>query len=106
MRQSRKVGNCRLQDQGRALRRNLCRPPTRDELMYAGKVEHGFESSSIKELQRRLKPLTRKTQPFSKRIPNSGICVEPTLAAEVEYRAKSANGHLRHPFFKGLQDDL
>lgn len=74
--------------------------------MYAGKVEHGFESSSIKELQRRLKPLTRKTQPFSKRIPNSGICVEPTLAAEVEYRAKSANRHLRHPFFKGLQDDL
>jgi bifunctional non-homologous end joining protein LigD len=76
------------------------------ELLYAGKVEHGFEDSMAKELQRRLKPLTRKTQPFAKRIPNSGVWVEPRLLAEVEYRAKSANGHLRHPFFKGLREDL
>ena len=76
------------------------------ELLYAGKVEHGFEDSMAKELQRRLKPLTRTTQPFAKRIPNSGVWVEPRLLAEVEYRAKSANGHLRHPFFKGLREDL
>jgi bifunctional non-homologous end joining protein LigD len=31
--------------------------------------------------------------------------VEPSLA-EVEYRAKSAEGKVRHPFSKGLREDL
>jgi len=26
--------------------------------------------------------------------------------AEIEYRAKSAAGKVRHPFFKGLREDL
>jgi ATP-dependent DNA ligase len=34
------------------------------------------------------------------------IWVEPTLLAEIEYRAKSAEGKVRHPFFKGLREDL
>lgn len=76
------------------------------KLLYAGKVEHGFEPTAVKDLQQRLKKLVRKTQPFAKRIPNRGIWVEPRLNAEVEYRAKSANGHLRHPTFKGLREDL
>lgn len=80
--------------------------PNGKELIYAGKVEHGFEGTAAQELQRRLKPLVRKTQPFTKRIPNGGVWVEPSLLAEVEYRGKSANGHLRHPFFKGLRQDL
>jgi hypothetical protein len=32
--------------------------------------------------------------------------VEPELNAEIEYRAKSAEGKVRHPFFKGLREDL
>lgn len=76
------------------------------QLLYAGKVEHGFEPAAVKELQQRLDKLVRKSQPFAKRIPHRGIWVEPRLNAEVEYRAKSANGHLRHPFFKGLREDL
>nr|WP_256565669.1 MULTISPECIES: hypothetical protein [unclassified Bradyrhizobium] len=35
-----------------------------------------------------------------------GIWVEPKLLAEIEYRAKSAEGKVRHPFFKGLREDL
>ncbi len=77
-----------------------------DELIYAGKVDHGFDDDSAKELQARLKPLIRKTQPYSKRITHRGIWVEPELLAEIEYRAKSAEGKVRHPFFKGLRDDL
>jgi len=77
-----------------------------DKLLYAGKVEHGFEDAIVRDLERRLNKLVRKTQPFAKRIPNSGIWVEPRLNAEIEYRAKSANGHLRHPSFKGLREDL
>ena len=47
-----------------------------------------------------------KTQPYAKRIAHKGIWVEPKLLAEVEYRAKSAEGQVRHPFFKGLREDL
>jgi bifunctional non-homologous end joining protein LigD len=32
--------------------------------------------------------------------------VEPQLLAEIEYRAKSAEGKVLHPFFKGLREDL
>nr|WP_249802814.1 non-homologous end-joining DNA ligase [Bradyrhizobium sp. 44] len=77
-----------------------------DDLIYAGKVDHGFDKSSAAELQKRLKPLIRKTQPYAKRIAHKGIWVEPKLLAEIEYRAKSAEGKVRHPFFKGLREDL
>ena len=76
------------------------------ELIYAGKVDHGFNSTSAKDLQARLKPLIRKTQPYSKRIAHQGIWVEPELLAESEYRAKSAEGKVRHPFFKGVRENL
>jgi bifunctional non-homologous end joining protein LigD len=76
------------------------------ELIYAGKVDHGFDSASAKDLQTRLKPLIRETQPYAKKIAHRGIWVEPSLLAEIEYRAKSAEGKVRHPFFKGIREDL
>lgn len=76
------------------------------DLVYAGKVDHGFDKASAKDLQARLRPLIRKTQPYSKRITHRGIWVEPELMAEIDYRAKPAEGKLRHPFFKGLREDL
>jgi bifunctional non-homologous end joining protein LigD len=76
------------------------------QLIYAGKIDHGFDPASAKDLQARLKPLVRKTQPYSKKIAHCGGWVEPSLLAEIEYRAKSAEGKLRHPFFKGIRDDL
>jgi bifunctional non-homologous end joining protein LigD len=76
------------------------------DLIYAGKVDHGFDTASAKDLQARLKPLIRKTQPYSKKIAHRGIWVEPSLLAEIEYRAKSAEGKVRHPFFKGIREDL
>jgi len=76
------------------------------ELLYAGKVDHGFDTASARQLQALLKPLIRKTQPYSKKIAHRGIWVEPSLLAEIEYRAKSAEGKVRHPVFKGLRDDL
>jgi bifunctional non-homologous end joining protein LigD len=76
------------------------------QLFYAGKVDHGFTPESEKDLRARLKPLIRKTQPYAKKIAHRGIWVEPSLLAEIEYRAKSAEGKVRHPFFKGLREDL
>jgi bifunctional non-homologous end joining protein LigD len=77
-----------------------------NELIYAGKVDHGFDNASAKDLQARLKPLIRKTQPYAKKIAHRGVWVEPSLLAEIEYRAKSAQGKVRHPFFKGIREDL
>jgi ATP-dependent DNA ligase len=65
-----------------------------------------FNSASAKQLQARLKPLIRKTQPYAQKIGHRGVWVEPSLLAEIEYRAKSAEGKVRHPFFKGLREDL
>ncbi|SHG50252.1 non-homologous end-joining DNA ligase [Bradyrhizobium erythrophlei] len=76
------------------------------DLIYAGKVDHGFDTASAKDLQARLKPLIRTTQPYAKKIAHRGVWVEPSLLAEIEYRAKSAEGKVRHPFFKGLREDV
>ena len=76
------------------------------DLIYAGKVDNGFDKASAAELQARLKPLIRKTQPYTKKIAHRGVWVEPSLLAEIEYRAKSAEGKVRHPFFKGIREDL
>jgi bifunctional non-homologous end joining protein LigD len=76
------------------------------DLIYAGKIDHGFDKISVKGLQARLKPLIRTSQPYAKKIAHRGIWVEPSLLAEVEYRAKSAEGKLLHPFFKGIREDL
>jgi bifunctional non-homologous end joining protein LigD len=76
------------------------------DLVYAGKVDHGFEKASADDLRERLTPLIRTTQPYTNRIAHKGIWVEPELLAEIEYRAKSAKGKVRHPFFRGLREDL
>jgi ATP-dependent DNA ligase len=39
-------------------------------------------------------------------MPAMPFWVEPELLAEIEYRAKSTEGKVRHPFFKGLREDL
>ncbi|MGY3440189.1 MULTISPECIES: non-homologous end-joining DNA ligase [unclassified Bradyrhizobium] len=77
-----------------------------DELIYAGKVDHGFDKASVADLRKRLTPLIRKTQPYAKRIRHKGIWVEPKVLAEIEYRAKSGEGKVRHPFFRGVREDL
>jgi bifunctional non-homologous end joining protein LigD len=48
------------------------------DLIYAGKVDHGFDKNSAKELRARLTPLIRKTQPYTKRIAHRGIWVVPS----------------------------
>ncbi|MBR0695829.1 non-homologous end-joining DNA ligase [Bradyrhizobium lablabi] len=74
-------------------------------LIYAGKVDHGFDKASIADLRKRLTPLIRKTQPYTRRIAHKAIWVEPEVRAEIEYRAKSSEGKVRHPFFRGVRED-
>ena len=37
-----------------------------DDLVYAGKVDHGFDKTSAARLRQLLTPLIRKTQPYAK----------------------------------------
>jgi bifunctional non-homologous end joining protein LigD len=67
---------------------------------------HSMSQGEVGPDLRRLKPLIRKTQPYMKRTARKGIWVEPELLAEIEYRAKSAEGKVRHPFCKGLREDI
>ena len=78
-----------------------------DQLIYAGKVDLGFTPGTVTDVRKRLAPLVQKTQAFSQKIKKPrAVWVKPSLAAEVEYRAKSAEGKLRHPIFKGFREDL
>jgi bifunctional non-homologous end joining protein LigD len=61
--------------------------------------------ASAKDLQARLRP-DPQDPAFAKKIAHRAIWVEPSLNAEIEYRAKSAEGKLRHPFYKGIREDL
>jgi bifunctional non-homologous end joining protein LigD len=47
-----------------------------------------------------------QTQPYARKIAHRGVWVEPLLLAEIEYRAKSAKEKVRHPFLKGIREDL
>jgi bifunctional non-homologous end joining protein LigD len=66
----------------------------------------GIDDLQTADLRKRLTPLIRKSQPYTKRIAHKGIWVEPQLLAEIEYRAKLAEGKVRHPFFRGIREDL
>jgi bifunctional non-homologous end joining protein LigD len=80
---------------------------TGDDLIYAGKIDLGFTPSNVADVRKRLAPLIQKSQAFSQKIKKANaVWVKPSLAAEVEYRAKSAEGKLRHPIFKGFREDL
>lgn len=54
------------------------------DLVDAGKMDHGFDKTTAVELRRRLTPLIRKTQPYSKNITHNAFWVEPELMAEIE----------------------
>ena len=70
------------------------------------KVDHGFDKAFIADLRKRLAPLIRKLQPYTKPVAHKAIWVEPELLAEIEYRTKSGEGKVRNPFFCGVREDL
>ena len=54
----------------------------------------------------RVRPALSQRLRSAEAAPDRARWVEPELRAEIEYRAKSAEGKVRHPFFKGLREDL
>lgn len=78
-----------------------------DHIRYIGNCGTGFNEASIKELYKKLKPLQNNTKPFKeKQHSRTKITwVKPELVCEVWYSEWTADGHLRHPVFKGLRTD-
>ncbi len=76
-------------------------------LRYVGNVGTGFDGKTLAMLGAKLKPLARATSPFTDGAPPRDTqWVTPTLVCEVEYAEVTPDGHLRHPVYLGLRDDV
>jgi bifunctional non-homologous end joining protein LigD len=79
-----------------------------EKLRYASHVGSGFDETSLPQLQARLEPLRRKTNPFAEKpelnAPTSWV--EPEVVAEVKFQSWTDDGHLRAPVFLRLRDDV
>lgn len=76
-------------------------------LRYAGNVGTGFNERTLVSIGTRLEALARRTSPFVEgTVPRGVHFVEPQLVCEVEYAEFTPDGHLRHPVFLGLREDV
>ncbi len=72
-------------------------------LVYVGGVGTGFTHKVSLQLRELLEQIVTDT-PAVKFGWKNAVFTKPILAAEIEYRAWTEEGKLRHPSFKGLQE--
>jgi bifunctional non-homologous end joining protein LigD len=77
------------------------------KLRYAGKVGTGYDAATLRQLDRRLAPLARRTSPFAPGpVPTGEIhWVTPKLVAQIGFGEWTTAGLLRHPRYLGLRED-
>ena len=76
-------------------------------LVYAGKTGTGFTGETARMLRERLDPIAVRKSPLSKPVKKpKATSVRPEILVDVEYRAVTEDGRLRHASFKGVRDDL
>ncbi|QKK18672.1 non-homologous end-joining DNA ligase [Rhizobium indicum] len=73
------------------------------KLVYVGGVGTGFNERNAYELREKLDGLITST-PAAAVDRKGAIFVKPTLIAEIEYRAWTDDGKLRHASYKGLRE--
>ena len=61
----------------------------------------------LRDLQKRLEPLARSSSPFVNEVPRAdardATWVDPRLVGEVEFSARTRDGYVRHPSWRGLR---
>lgn len=81
----------------------------RGRLKYVGRVGTGFSRATAAELWRMAQALRTPRPPFADRLDpeqrRGVVWLRPELVADVEYRALTGDGILRHAAFKGLRED-
>jgi bifunctional non-homologous end joining protein LigD len=75
------------------------------DLVYVGGVGTGFTVKTSTELRRRLMSIMIERPAVTGGAKKGRRWVEPTLKAEVAFRAWTNDGKLRHASFKGVRDD-
>jgi bifunctional non-homologous end joining protein LigD len=79
------------------------------KLRHVGRVGTGFTVAVAKQLFDRFESMRIDKSPFTEKLTadeaRHARFVPPELVAEVEFRAWTADGHLRHAAFRGLRED-
>ncbi|WP_246717791.1 non-homologous end-joining DNA ligase [Rhizobium ruizarguesonis] len=77
-----------------------------DGLKYVGSVGTGFKQTETADLRTMMDKLAwkRKQPPVEYSGARKVVWVQPTLIAEIEYRAWTSDRKLRHAAFKGLRE--
>lgn len=77
------------------------------DFIYIGNCGTGFSDADLKTLYNKMKPLERKTTPFSEEptIKNEITWITPKLIGELKFSAWTSDNKMRHPVFMGLRKD-
>ncbi|TAX45913.1 ATP-dependent DNA ligase (plasmid) [Rhizobium leguminosarum] len=74
------------------------------DLVYVGGVGTGFNERSAAELRKQMDKLIIGKPAVDTGRKRNAVFVRPELVAEIEYRAWTDDGKLRHSSYKGLRD--
>ena len=77
------------------------------DFVYAGHTGTGFNAESLREMERRLSRLERKTPPFSERPDTNEPAhwVTPKVVVQIRFNEWTSRGVVRQPVFVGFRDD-
>ncbi|NKK33415.1 ATP-dependent DNA ligase [Rhizobium leguminosarum bv. viciae] len=75
-----------------------------DEFVYVGGVGTGFNERSAAELREQMDKLIISKPAVDTGRKRNAVFIDPKLVAEIEYRAWTHDGKLRHASYKGLRD--
>lgn len=86
----------------------LGKPRGKRALAFVGSVGSGFAQAELDRLSALLQPLRTTRCPFvdPPDTPEPVHWVKPVLVAEVKFAEWTPHGHLRHPIYLGLREDV